>query len=34
MATRTGTVKLNETAYDFARRLIDEGKVVRDDRDM
>jgi hypothetical protein len=34
MKTKVTTVKLNRTGFDFATRLVDGGKVVRDDRDM
>jgi hypothetical protein len=33
MATRVGTVKLNQKAFDFAKGLVSDGKVVPDDRD-
>ena len=34
MAVRVTTVKLNRTGFDQAKRLVDQGKVVRDDRDL
>jgi hypothetical protein len=33
MAVRVTTVKLNRSGFDHAKRLVDQGKVVRDDRD-
>jgi hypothetical protein len=34
MAVRVKTVKLNRSGYDQAKQLVDQGMVVRDDRDM
>jgi hypothetical protein len=33
MAVRVTTVKLNRGGFDHAKRLVHQGKVVRDDRD-
>jgi hypothetical protein len=33
MAVRVTTVKLNRSGFDHAKRLVHQGKVVRDDRD-
>ena len=34
MAVKVTTVKLNRSGFDQAKRLVDQGKVVRDDRDL
>jgi hypothetical protein len=33
MAVKIATVKLNRSGFDHAKRLVGQGKVVRDDRD-
>ena len=34
MAVKVTAVKLNRSGFDHAKRLVDQGKVVRDDRDL
>ena len=34
MAVRVTTVKLNRSGFDHAKRLVDQGKVVPDERDL